>query len=375
MKTLEGRKIYTPAELNYFARETLEQMVAWVEAEVSEVKKHPSMNFYYLTLKDDKAVLPCIASGFVVEAVSGDINGKKVLAFGNLTLYEPFGKYQLRLSKIELSGDGDLNKKLDELVRKLRAEGLFDSSFKQTLPPYPKKIGLLTSVGSDAWKDFHTHCDQKIPFIDVIDFDTRVQGTGAVKSILYSLDLAEKQNLDILAITRGGGSLEDLAAFNSEEVARAIFNLKTPTVVAIGHEANESLAEWVADVRCSTPTDAAHTITANWRSVLEKLSFLSGKLIAKKEKLIDSNLEKLDYIFSKLLQTKNKTILLGEKLESYGHSLKILSPQNTLERGYSIVFSNEDKVIKSAKNVVVGDTIKVKLAQGQLTSKVQNKNE
>jgi exodeoxyribonuclease VII large subunit len=417
VRTIKDRKVYSVSEVNYFAKEMLEQMIVWVEGEVSKLDKHPSLNFYYLSLKDDKANMPCIVNGYVVDSLNYDILNQKIMAFGNLTLYEPFGKYQLRIQRLELYGEGDLYKKLEDLIIKLRKEGLFDPRHKKEIPLYPKRICLITSRGSDAWSDFKTHSIEKFPSLELVDIDTRVQGPIAIKNLLRVLPLADTGGFDVVVITRGGGSIEDLAAFNDESVARAIFNMKTPTVVAIGHEANESLAEWVADLRASTPTDAAHTITRGWQNVLEKLDRVQEKLSDKRERLISFNLERLDYIYKRLDQSKilmrqypfklstfketlrrHESVLisgaqkrekelytsfiaqskfltekLDNKLITLYHTLQILSPKKTLERGYSITTAESGRVVKDVADIVIGDTIAVKLFRGALVTKVKSK--
>ncbi len=417
MKTIKNRKIYSVSEINYFAKETLEQMVVWVEGEIAEFKKNPNYSFYYLTIKDDKATLPCIASGDVIENIGNNLLNKRIIAFGNLTLYEPYGKYQLRVQHMELSGEGDLYKKLEDLIKKLRHEGLFDTTHKKELPLYPKKVCLITSKDSDAWRDFITHSKDKFPIMEIVVIDARVQGAGAVVSLLQAFSRAETEAPDVVVVTRGGGSMEDLAAFNDERVARAIFNLKIPTVVAIGHEANESLAEWVADARASTPTDAANITTRGWRNILERLNFIELKLTSRHEKVIDYNLQKLDLLYSKLIQTKitirqyphrinsirealkhyEKMILastaqreklaytnlsrqskvfvskFSDNLMGLNRALKLLAPQNVLERGYSITKDRYGRVVKNVKDVVVGDTIAVELFRGELISEVKSK--
>jgi exodeoxyribonuclease VII large subunit len=417
MKIVKDRKIYSVSEVNYFAKETLEQMIVWVEGEISELKKNPNYSFYYLTLKDDRAALPCIVNSDLVNLLGGNLVNQRVIAFGNLTVYEPYGKYQLRIQHLETSGEGDLYKKLEKLIKKLREEGLFDARHKKDLPLYPKKVCLITSKGSDAWHDFITHSTYKFPIIEITDIDTRVQGVSAISSLLNALAHADSLGADIVVITRGGGSLEDLAAFNDEQVARAIFNMDTPTVVAIGHEANGSLAEWVADARASTPTDAANIATRGWQNILEKLNFLELKLSSKHERFIDYNLQKLDYLYSKLGQTKtrireypyriqgikealkhyekiimldisekeataytnlkrqSKTILskFEDNLSGLNRALKMLSPQNVLERGYSITKDKHGRVVKNINDVVLEDIIAVKLFHGTLVSKVKSK--
>lgn len=418
MRKISGRDIYTVSEVNYFAKQTLEQLIFWIEGEVSTVKKNPSWNFYYIDLKDEKAVLPCVTEGHVLENLGGDeILGQKVLAYGNLSLYEPFGKYQFRISYIEKAGEGILQKRLEELVKKLKAEGLFDQKYKKDIPKYPKKVCLVTSEGSDAYNDFIKHTVHKFPAIELYTADVRVQGPRSIPSLINILPRVDKQGFDIIVITRGGGSIEDLAAFNDEQVARAIFNMKTPTIVAIGHEANESLAEWVADRRASTPTDAANIVTAGYNSLLSTLENLRFKLDSKATYYFSVNFQKLDYIHLQLQQLeltfkdlpsrlqlfaqtlkrhekylisdahshadnllltlkKQSQALLqteSQKLNTLERSLLLLSPENTLARGYSITTDQTGKVLRNINDVVVRNIIRVKLTGGKLTGKVLSK--
>ena len=417
MKVIEGKKIYSISEVNYFAKQTLEQMTFWVEGEISSFKKNPNWNFYYLDLKDESAVLPCIAEEFIIANLKGETVGQRIFAFGNLSLYEPFGKYQFRISTIEAVGEGLLQKQLDELIKKLKNEGLFENKHKKEIPKYPKKVCIVTSVGSDAYNDFVKHTAYKFPIIELYTADVRVQGIGAVSSLLKALPRIDKMGFDAIVITRGGGSIEDLAAFNDESVTLMIFSLKTPTVVAIGHEANESLSEWVADVRASTPTDAANIITLGYQSVLESLDQLGLRLKSNSAYYFSANFQRLDHIFFKLTQTKNTfkdlphiinslkeslrrhekllvsasqtkldeltglfkkdsfAIIENKKLilKNLNKSLILLSPQNTLSRGYSITTNKNGKIIASIKDVVVKELIGVKLADGNLKSKVVSK--
>src|SRR3990167_8091159 len=395
MKVVEGKKIYTISEVNYFAKQTLEQMTFWVEGEISSFRKNPNWNFYYLDLKDESAVLPCIAEEFIVGGLKGEITGQRILAYGNLSLYEPFGKYQFRILTIEAVGEGFLQKQLDELIKKLKNEGLFEKKHKKIIPKYPKKICIVTSVGSDAYNDFVRHTTHKFPAIKLSAADVRVQGKEAIPSLLKVLPQVDKKGFDAVVITRGGGSIEDLAAFNDEGVARMIFSLKTPTVVAIGHESNESLSEWVADVRASTPTDAANIISAGYQSLLESLEQLGLRLKSNSAYYFSTNFQRLDHIFYKFSRTKigfrdlqNRLDELFKRLKKDSHtfmenrsrilanlskSLLLLSPQNTLSRGYSISTNKKGEILKSIKSVVVGELVGVKLADGSLRSKVVSK--
>lgn len=418
MRQADGRDIYTVAEVNYFARETLEQMTFFVEGEISSLKKNPAWSFYYLDLKDDKAVLPCIASGHLIEALGGELSGQRVIAFGYLSLYEPIGKYQLRIQKIEAAGEGLLAKKLEELIRKLRAEGLFDEKYKKKLPLYPKKVCLVTSQGSDAYNDFKTHSIDKFPIIELYTADIRVQGFSSVADLLAILPKVDEMGFDIAVITRGGGSLEDLAAFNDEQTARAIFKMKTPTLVAIGHESNESLAEWVADRRASTPTDAANIVVNGYMQVLTKLETLSYKFKTTSNYIFTTNFQRLDQILVKLDHVKDSFRDLPHRLNTVWESMRrhekyfiadavkktddyaltlkktsrvfienkerelaflykslfLLSPKNTLKRGYSITRDAKGKILSGIADVVLESTIDVRLSDGHIESIVKSKS-
>lgn len=417
MRQADGKEIYTVSEVNYFAKQTLEQMIFWVEGEVSSCRKNPNWNFYYLDLKDEKATLPCIADTYMLDELCDSPTGQKILAYGNLSLYEPFGKYQFRIARIEKAGEGLLQRQLEELIKKLKAEGLFDKDKKQEIPKYPRRICVVTSDGSDAWNDFKRHTVDKFPIIELYTADVRVQGPKSVPSLLKVLPQVDSRNFDIIVITRGGGSIEDLAAFNDEQVARTIFKMKTPTIVAIGHETNESLAEWTADMRASTPTDAANIATAGYSNLLEILAHFKYRFKSNANYYFSTNFQRLDHIYFAFQSAKANFKDLPHRLSSLRESLKrhekyliadadikadqlanqitkglriyvqnqstllqsltksltLLSPTNTLKRGYSITTDENGRVIRSVTGVVVGDIIGVKLEDGKLTSEVTEK--
>lgn len=418
VKSDKNRKIYSVSEVNYFARQTLEQMELWVEGEITTFKKNPSWRFYYLDLKDDTALLPCISDSSVFDEFEmQDLVGLKILAFGFLTLYELRGSYQFKILRVEAAGEGIMQKKLEELIKKLKGEGLFDAQGKKVLPIYPKKVCIVTSGGSDAWNDFKKHTVEKFPIIELYTADVRVQGVNAVPDLLKVLPMVDNLGFDVVVLTRGGGSLEDLAAFNDESVARVIYSMKTPTLVAIGHEANESLAEWVADRRASTPTDAANIVTLGYMEFLEKLEGVRTRIKIRADNYFSVNFQRLDNNFRGLSHVRSYFKDLPHRLDAlFGRlnhfekylvvdtvgeidvswknlekfinviyfnqvehltqlekSLRLLSPKNTLERGYAIATDSNGRVLKSVNAVVVGDMIGVKLSTGSLTSEVKSK--
>lgn len=386
--------------------------------EVSQVQQNPNWYYNYIKLIDENSVLPAICTREVLATVAELVPGQKVLVYGFPTILNRKGEFKFKILRIEAAGEGLLQKQLEELIKKLKGEGLFDSEHKKEIPLYPKKVCLVTSHKSDAWNDFKRHTIDKFPIIELYTKDVRVQGSQSIPQLLKVLPNVDKMGFDVIVITRGGGSLEDLAAFNDEKVARTIFALKTPSVVAIGHEANESLAEWVADRRASTPTDAANIVTLGYNQVLEKLESQRKRLILKSNWFFTDNFQRLDQNFRQLLHMKSYFKDLPHKLDflsktlqhskqsiisdsqvlledldanlkknfqtlyatsirtidSIEKSLKLLSPENTLSRGYAIATDKSGRVLRSAKGVVVGDAVGVKLADGMLGTVVQNKS-
>lgn len=412
-----SRKVYTVSQVNRIAKETLENLNVWVEGEISRCDKHPQYSFFYLTLKDETAVLPCLADKFVLDSLEGELVGQKVVVYGFLTVYEPRGQYQLRIEFAEPAGEGLMRRKLEETIRRLRTEGLFEAKYKKEIPQYPRRVCVVTSAGSDAWNDFRRHTVEKFPIIELYVADVRVQGPQSAPQLLKILPKLDKMNSDVLVITRGGGSLEDLVAFNDENIARTIFAMKTPTVVAIGHETNESLAELVADKRASTPTDAAHIITAGYSQASERIFSLSKQLKLKYDYFFSTNFQKLDHFYFQLQQGKvsfanlphrlkslvealrrhekyliqdasrkvmdlGKLIEMGAKkiidyqnqrLSELQIALSLLSPDNVLARGYAIATDERGKVLKSVETVRIGSILAVRLSDGKLTSVVKSK--
>ncbi len=397
MQTIDGKDVYTVTEVNYFARQRLEEMTFWVEGEISECKRMGSYNFFSLTFKDSSAILPCVANGEVLKGKENQLQGKKAFAYGYLTLYEPRGNYQFRINKLEEAGRGLLQRQLEELIKKLMAEGIFDERYKKPIPAYPTKVCIVTSQGSAAWNDFKKNTVDQFKLIELYTADVRVQGPQSIEGILKVLPKVDAKEFDVIVITRGGGSIEDLAAFNDEKVARTIFKMKTPTIVAIGHEHNQSLAEWVADMRASTPTGAANIITLGYYRASENLKNYKRNLADKFDHLITNNIQTLEYFQNRFEATRDKYTYLSERLSKFKmalyasqkhlmsdsainlsslyKSLILLSPTNTLKRGYSITTDESGKVVRSAISVVVGTTIGVKLAQGKLTGKITAKQQ
>lgn len=394
------RKVYSVAQVNRIAKETLENISCWVHGEVAELERirtKYAANFFKFKLKDEVTnyTLPVILWPEVASNLGFELkDGLQVLVFGNLTLYEKTGIYQFSARIIELFGEGLLQKKFEELKKRLRAEGLFDEKYKKPLPKYPIKVGVATSELGAAWTDFKKHTADRFPYFEIILTDIFVQGEQAVLDLVWAIEKLNQEKVAIIVLTRGGGSLEDLAAFNSEEVARAIFNSKIPVITAVGHERDETIADWVADVTASTPTAAARLLTLNFEEFLAKSDqfaqiltsaahkFLQAKILdtSLKEKEFEDGTREFCRNYEKLLENADYNLkkmpieILSSRnriLDGYLREFELLSPQRTLERGYSMTYKiPQMTILKNSKEAKIGNKVKIRLARGSLEAKV-----
>ena len=415
---MNDRQILTVTEANRLAKNVLEDLTFWVSGEITDFKGADSRYYYiFLSLKDPQngALLPCIIDPAYFAKIDVPIeNGMSVAVWGNLTLFERSGKFEFRVVRLEPHGESVLSKQLEELKNKLQAEGLFHEERKRKLPPYPTRVGVITSAAGEAWHDFKKHSAGKFPIIELYLRDVYVQGTQAPKDLVQALTELGSQDLDIIVVTRGGGSAEDLAAFNTEEVARAIFASSIPVVTAIGHEKDVSIADLVADVRASTPTAAANAITAAYTRAFDRLQTIWQRLSLSSQFLVSSSWESCDQLLYRLGQSREKykelpfhLAALGATLKTYrekllvtpyralvvlfdrlehavwGHfdqqvkelahckeKLDILSPQATLDRGYAIAYTKENAVVKSTTDIVLSQELRLRLAHGQVRTRV-----
>jgi len=276
------REIYTVSALNTEARILLESGFGtiWVEGELSNLAR-PSSGHIYFSLKDAEAQVRCAMFrqrgyrlGFQPE------EGMQVLVRARVSIYQARGDFQLIVDHLEEAGDGALRRAFEELKQRLAAEGMFDPTHKQPLPAFPRQVGIITSPTGAAIRDVLTTLERRFPALPVIVYPVPVQGEGAAEMIARMIKLAdERQECDVLIVARGGGSLEDLAAFNAEVVARAIFACKTPVVVGVGHEVDFTIADFVADQRAPTPTAAAELVSPHRSEWLETVARLEQRLL------------------------------------------------------------------------------------------------
>lgn len=274
--TNDNRDIFSIARLNREARELLEATfpLIWVEGELSNLAR-PASGHWYFTLKDESAQIRCaMFRGRNSRVRFAPENGHHILVRGQLSLYEARGDYQLIIEHMEEAGEGALQRAFEALKAKLAAAGLFDPSHKQPLPTLPKQIGIVTSATGAALRDILSVLQRRFPLIPVIIYPTAVQGKGAELEIAAAIhNAARRHECDVLIIARGGGSLEDLWAFNEEVVARAIYDCPIPVVTGVGHEIDFTIADFVADVRAPTPSGAAEIVSPDqeeWQQTLHK---------------------------------------------------------------------------------------------------------
>jgi len=398
---LAGESIYTVSELNREARELLESAFPyiWVEGEISNFKHHSSGHMY-LTLKDEGAEISAVI--FAAENRRLPFtpeDGQRVLAFGRVTLFERRGRYQLVIKELRSAGLGRLQLEFERLKERLKAEGLFDERYKQPLPPFPQRIGVVTSPEGAAIRDICSIISERWPIVELLLFPARVQGEGAAEEIAEAIAAANeyrRDGLDLLIVGRGGGSLEDLWAFNEEPVARAIFNSRIPVISAVGHEVDFTIADFVADYRAPTPTAAAQAavpdrqeilsrvaeelreIAARQRGLLERREFRLQNILRSyafrlTTKRIEEGAQAVDELGERLGRTIARRLARGEeRLAGLIGRLEAANPAMVLKRGYAIATkAATGELLKSARQVREGERVKLRLHEGELLCAVE----
>ncbi len=393
-----AQEIFTVEEVNRYIKNLLEndQLLSsfWLKGEISNFTHHSSGHMYF-TIKDESGSIRCVMFRSRAGRVRFEpANGQRVVLMGNISLYEKGGQYQLYVQEMLEDGIGDLYEKYEKLKKKLEEEGLFAPERKKILPSFPSKIALITSPTGAAVRDMITVIKRRMPSTEIILLPAQVQGTGSAQSICKALDQAWQHTPDLIILGRGGGSIEELWSFNEEEVVRKIAQSPIPLISAVGHETDFTLADFVADLRAATPSMAAEIAVPDkedlqinlWQKERRILQAMDNKLREKNKRLfhilqkrIFQNPEKiwetknlrLEYLREKFL-SREETILKEKRarIEEAAGKIDLLSPLKTLSRGYSIVFSEDNKLLKEAGQVREKDKIKVKLSQGELLCQV-----
>ena len=391
-------KVFTVSQITRKIRASLEYNFSNVSilGEISNVRK-PGSGHIYLTLKDKGSQLQAVVFRNIANKIKFELkDGMEVITFGSVTVYEPRGQYQLIINKIEPKGIGALQLAFQQLKEKLEKEGLFDQAHKKPIPFIPQKIGVVTSPTGAAIKDILNIIDRRFANIEILIYPVKVQGEGAAQEIAEAITaLNALTDIDVIIAGRGGGSLEDLWAFNEEVVARSIYNSRIPVISAVGHEIDITIADLVADKRALTPSEAGELVVPRkdlLLDMLEKLNTrllqsLTGKLRLSKERLVRvANSYAMKQPFDRLRRWQqrldefaqrlniNITHALNterEKLSGIAGKLESLSPLNVLKRGYTITTRLEDnKSLREVKGLNKGDKIKTNFSKGSVISTI-----
>lgn len=439
------QKIYQVSELNQKVRMMLEGefINIWISAEISNLVKAASGHWYF-SLKDNRAQVKAAMFKGNNRSVRAPIdNGTQVLVRGRISLYEPRGDYQFIVETMEPAGEGLLKQQFEALKQKLNQMGLFDQDVKRPIPPNPKRVGIITSPTGAAVHDILTVLKRRSPQTEVVIYPTMVQGEHAAANLIWAIDAANyRQEVDVLIVGRGGGSLEDLWSFNDEALAHTIYNSALPIISAVGHEVDFSISDFAADLRAPTPSAAAEIVSTDQTEVLERINRLYSRLLLaygnqhKGQKLrlaklnktlsllhpshkIQLSQQKTDELqmrmsqvmMSKLNAEKNRVANTRQRLIAHSpvktisehkrwlielkrdlttsvarnlenaqnkfsnvtQKLHIVSPLATLERGYSITMKQDGQVVKQQADVTAGDSLTIKLADGQVKATVDER--
>ena len=403
---IKTRRIFTVSEITQDIKLILESNFAevWVEGEVSNFRQYPS-GHDYLSLKDQAAILTAVIFNRNSKEIKFKIeDGLKVICLGKVEVYAPRGQYQLIIEKIEPKGIGSLQLALEQLKQKLEKEGLFSLAHKRPIPYLPSRIGVVTSLSGAAIKDVLKVLERRFKDVHIIINPVRVQGENAKEEIALGIKdfndfnsrVSGNERIEVMIVGRGGGSTEDLWAFNEEVVARAIYHSQIPVISAVGHERDVTIADLVADLRAATPSVAAEIVIPKKEDLKDNLDSLIKNL---KQSFLDLGQNFQDTIDALMhrLRLKNPVVLIDEykqRAQDYARQISVrmthfmklkqseftkaieklsgLSPLNILARGYSITFKMADgAVIKEAKAIKAGEVIKTRLHKGEILSQVR----
>ena len=397
------QKVYSVGQVNTYIRNMFTQDFVLnrvsVRGEISNLKYHTSGHIYF-TLKDASAAIACVmfagARGGLAVRMS---NGQQVIVDGAVNVYERDGKYQLYATKIRQDGAGELYEKFLELKEELEEMGMFAPEYKQPIPKFVRRIGVVTAPTGAAIRDIVNIATRRNPGIRIILYPAKVQGEGAAESVAAGLAALDALGVDVIIVGRGGGSIEDLWAFNEETVARAIFSCHTPVISAVGHETDTTIADFVADLRAPTPSAAAELAVADvtaWLQALDEDALQLQRIMQRMIKDARSRLRECELRMryakpqQRLMQQKQRLDEYEERLrramqsllEQTRHQLALseerlrrLSPYEKLESGYGCILTEDGRRIRSVSQVAPGEVVQIYLADGRMTARIQEVKE
>ncbi len=378
-------KVFTVGELTRQIRGTLETKfrAVWVQGEISNYKLHPSGHQYF-TLKDQRAQIACVIwRDTIAPPREPLVDGTQVQVYGTVTVYETRGQYQLNVQILQPRGVGLLQAKFEALKRKLEAEGLFAPERKRPLPKFPRRIGIVTSPSGAAIRDMLNVLRRRASWLQILVNPVRVQGTGAAQEIAVAIRELGQPNeafapLDLIVITRGGGSIEDLWEFNEEIVARAIFNSGLPVVSAVGHEIDFTICDFVADLRAPTPSAAAELIVPDIIDLQRRLDGCTRARLLHIARALQARNPARELMMrqNRFTDLQRRLVACPERLlETTRHRfqhiegiLRVLGPDSTLRRGYSITMNERGKIIRTIGAVRPKMKIRTRVSDGEFGS-------
>lgn len=391
--------VYSVSQVNNYIKLLLDDDVLlnkiYIEGEISNFKNHSTGHLYF-TIKDEECSINAIMyKDYATDCRLELYNGLKIICFGKISSYPKTGQYQIYVQKIETVGKGNVFLDFEKLKEKLLKEGIFDKAYKKEIPKMPKSIGVVTSETGAVIRDIVNVAKRRNPSVRLVLIPSLVQGENAVDSIVEAIYLAnEYKKLDVLIVSRGGGSREDLGAFNDEKVAYAIFNSEIPIVTGIGHETDFTIADFVADCRAETPSSAVEICVQKIDSLKEILfknyniidEIMKNKIL-KNKIIFEKNINKyyfnnfadiilnykiniknnVNYINNEIVaKIKEKNIILKNNMEK----IEYVSPMNVLKKGYTLIMDDNEKIIKSKEKINIGDNININFHDGGIVAKV-----
>lgn len=393
------RNVYTVKQVNAYIKNMFTQDFMlnriYVKGEVSNCKYHTSGHIYF-SLKDESGTMACVMFAGSRSGLSFRMQeGQQVIVLGSVSVYERDGRYQLYAKEIILDGAGLLYEKFEALKRELQEMGMFAREYKQPIPAYVRTVGIVTAPTGAAVRDIINIATRRNPYVQLILYPAQVQGEGAAASIVRGIETLEKKGVDVMIVGRGGGSIEDLWAFNEEEVARAVFHCRVPVISAVGHETDTTITDYVADLRAPTPSAAAELAVYEYlgtagamreyearlrRSMMQRISqervnsrqaAMKLKLAHPRQKLMDKRQRAVD------LEQRLRLLMEGclekrrHQFAIYVEQMKGLSPLAKLNQGYSYVEGDRGINIKSVRQVKQGDSIRVYMTDGSVQAEVR----
>ncbi len=397
------QNVYTVAQINSYIKNMFTQdymlRFVMVKGEISNCKYHSSGHIYF-TLKDAKGVIACVMFAGNRTGLSFRLEeGQMVVVGGTIDVYERDGKYQLYAKQITLDGAGVLYEKFDRMKRKLEEMGMFAPEYKQPIPKYVRTLGVVTAPTGAAVRDIINIATRRNPYIQIIVYPAIVQGDQAVASIVNGIRALERLGVDVMIVGRGGGSIEDLWAFNEEAVAQAVFDCSIPIISAVGHETDTTITDYVADLRAPTPSAAAELAVYDFAVLLERIAAFGSALnhamlaqLKKQKNRLEGQRLRLKYLspVSQIQQKRMYCMDLEGRLTSqmktaltqqrhrmglYAEKLKGLSPLEKLHQGYAYIEDIHHRVVNDVRKVKPEDRVEIYVKNGIIQAKVEEARE